>query len=163
MVKAVSVTDRLSNISELECVFIAPPEILFDSETNEVSISGENKVLYSIDGSKIYDDSDEYTGPFVIEKNTTVRAACILNGVLSDEVTLICKVPSKPTITYDSKTKTVTIKGENTILYTTDGSDVRKKDSEYKAAFKITATTTVKAKTLVNDRLSEQAELECVV
>ncbi len=162
-VKAVSVTDRLSEVSELECVFIAPPEIIFDYETNEVSIGGENKILYSIDGSKIYDDSDEYTGPFVIEKNTTVRAACILNGVLSDEVTLICKVPSKPTITYDSKTKTVTIKGENTILYTTDGSDVKKKDAEYKAAFKIAQTTTVKARTIVDDRLSEQAELECVV
>lgn len=162
-VKAVSVTDRLSEVSELECVFIAPPEIIFDAENNEVSISGENKILYSIDGSKIYDDSDEYTGPFVIEKNTTVRAACILNGVLSDEVTLICKVPSKPTITYDSKTKTVTIKGENTILYTTDGSDVRKKDSEYKSAFKITQTTTVKAKTIVDDRMSEQAELDCTV
>lgn len=162
-VKAVSVTDRLSDVSELECVFIAPPEIEFNTETNEVSISGENKVLYSTDGSKIYDDSDEYTGSFVIDKNTTVRAACILNGVLSDEVSLVYKVPSKPTITYDSKTKTVTIKGENTILYTTDGSDVRKKDSEYKSAFKIAATTTVKAKTIVDDRLSEQAVLECVV
>lgn len=162
-VKAVSVTNRLSDVSELECMFISSPTILFDMETNEVSITGENTILYSTDGSKIYDDSDEYTGPFVIEKNTTVRAACILNGVLSDEVTLICKVPSKPTITYDSKTKTVTIKGENTILYTTDGSDVRKKDSEYKSAFKIAATTTVKAKTIVDDRLSEQAVLECVV
>lgn len=163
VVKAISITDKLSNVSELECVFIAPPEILFDNESNEVSISGDNEILYSTDGSKIYDDSDEYTGSFVIEKNTTVRAACILNGVLSDEVTLICKVPSKPTITYDSKTKTVTIKGENTILYTTDGSDVRKKDSEYKSAFKIATTTTVKAKTFVNDKLSEQAEMECVV
>lgn len=162
-VKAVSVTDKFSDVAELECVYIAPPEISFDADTNEVSITGENTVLYSTDGSTIYDDSDEYTGPFVIEKNTTIKAACILNGVLSDEVTLICKVPSKPTITYDSKTKTVTIKGENTILYTTDGSDVRKKDSEYKAAFKITATTTVKARTLVDDKLSEQAELECVI
>ena len=163
-VKATSFTEeKASTVTELECVFIAPPEIEFDPETNEVSISGENTILYSTDGSKIYDDSDEYTGSFVIEKNTTVRAACILNGVLSDEVSLACKVPSKPTITYDSKTKTVTIKGENTILYTTDGSDVRKKDSEYKSAFKISATTTVKAKTIVDDRLSEQAELTCTV
>ena len=96
-------------------------------------------------------------------KNTTVRAACIKDGVLSDEVTLVCKVPSVPVISFDAKTKTVTIKGENTILYTTDGSDVKKKDAEYKTAFKITETTTVKARAIVDNRLSEQAEKECVI
>ena len=153
----------MSEQAELECVFVSAPEIAFDPDTNTVSIAGEDKILYSTDGSKIYDDAEEYTEPFVITKNTTVRAACIKDGVLSDEVTLTCKVPSVPTITFDSKTKTVTIKGENTILYTTDGSDVKKKDAEYKAAFKITQTTTVKARTIVDNRLSEQAELECVI
>lgn len=163
-VKAVSVVgDRMSEQAELECVFVSAPEIVFDPDTNTVSITGEDKILYSTDGSKIYDDADEYTEPFVIDKNTTVKTACIKDNVLSDEVTLICKVPSVPTISFDSRTKTVTIKGENTILYTTDGSDVKKKDAEYKAAFKIAQTTTVKARTIVDDRLSEQAELECVV
>lgn len=167
-VKAVTfVNNRTSEQAELQCVFVSPPEISFDADTNTVSITQPNteetKILYSIDGSTIYDDSDEYTAPFVITKNTTVKACCIIDGVLSEQVPLVCKVPSVPTIIYDSKTKTVTIKGENTILYTTDGSDVRKKDSEYKSAFKITETTTVKAKTIVDDRLSEQAELECVV
>ena len=78
-------------------------------------------------------------------------------------LTLYWFSPSTPKITFNASTKTVTITGENTILYTTDGSDVRKKDTEYKGPFKITSTTTIKAKTIVNDRLSEQTELECVI
>lgn len=162
-VKAVSETEVLSTVSELECIFVTPPEITFDPETNTVSITGENTILYSTDGSKIYDDSDEYTDPFVIDKNTTVKAACILNDVLSDEVTLVCKVPTTPVITYASATKTVTIKAENPVLYTTDGSDVKKKDAEYKGPFKIAQTTTVKAKSIVDGRMSEQAVLVCEV
>ena len=163
-VKASSFTDeKQSAVTSLECVYVTPPVIDFDESDNMVTITGDNKILYSTDGSKIYDDSDEYDGPFVIEKNTVVKAACILDGVLSDEVTVECKVPSKPKITFDPRTKTVTISGENTILYTTDGSDVKKKDSEYKSPFKITQTTTVKARTFVNDVLSSQASLECVV
>lgn len=162
-VKAVSETDVLSDVSELECVFVSPPVINFDPENNLVIITGDNTILFSTDGSKIYDDSDEYTDPFVIDKNTTVKAACIFNGMLSSEVTLICKVPSIPRIAFNSQTKTVSITGENTILYTTDGSDVKKKDTEYKSPFKITQTTTVKAKSIVDDKLSEQAELECVI
>lgn len=162
-VKAVSVGEVLSDIAELECVFVSPPKINFDADTNIVSILGNNKILFSTDGSKIYDDSDEYFEPFEIDKNTTVKAACILNGVLSSEVTLICKVPSIPNIIYTASTKTVSIKSENPVLFTTDGSDVKKKDQEYKSPFKITATTTVKARSVVDGRLSEQAELECVI
>lgn len=163
-VKAVEFVDKKESTQvELECVFISAPEITFDPENNEVSIIGENQILYSTDGSKIYDDSNEYEGPFVIEKNTTVRAACILNGKLSEEVSLVCKVASTPKITYNPTTKTVTISGENTILYTTDGSDVKKKDAEYKSPFKITETKTIKAKSIVNDRMSEQTELVCIV
>lgn len=162
-VKAVSETEVLSAVSELECIFVSAPEITFDAESNTVTITGENKILYSTDGSKIYDDSDEYTDPFVIDKNTTVKAACILNDILSDEITLVCKVPSAPVITYAAGTKTVTIKSDNPILYTTDGSDVKKKDAEYKAPFKITQTTTVKAKSIVDGRLSEQTVQICNV
>jgi hypothetical protein len=163
-VKASSFTEeKQSEVSSLECVYVAPPVITFNDEDNTVTITGENKILYSTDGSNIYDDSDEYDGPFTIEENTVVKAASILDGILSDEVTLECKVPSKPSITFDSKTKTVTIKGENTILYTTDGSDVRKKDAEYKSPFKISATSTIKAKAYVGDKESEQAELNCTI
>lgn len=163
-VKAVSfVGDRLSEQAEKKCVFVTPPVIEFDKDTGTVTITGENKILCSTDGKKVYDDEEEYTAPFVIEKNTTVRACCILDGTLSAETTLVCKVPSKPSISFNKTTKQVTIMGENTILYTTDGSDVKKKDSEYKAAFRITKTTTVKAKAFVNNRLSEQAELVCEI
>lgn len=163
-VKAVSyVGNKTSSVSELECIFINAPEISFDPEESLVTITGDNTILFSTDGSKIYDDSDEYDEPFSIEKNTTVKAACILNGKLSKEVTLVCKVASVPKITFNSATKMVTITGENTILYTTDGSDVRKKDSEYKAPFKITETKTIKAKSIVGDKMSEQAELTCNV
>jgi hypothetical protein len=72
-------------------------------------------------------------------------------------------VPSVPVITYASGKKTVTIKSDNPVLYTTDGSDVKKKDAEYKAPFKITQTTTVKAKSIVDGRLSEQAIQICNV
>lgn len=163
-VKATSFTEeKQSAVASLECIYVSPPEITFNAENNMVTITGENKILYSTDGSKIYDDSDEYDGPFVIEKNTVVKAACILDGILSDEVTVECKVPSTPRISFDSRTKTVTISGENTILYTTDGSDVKKKDAEYKSPFKIAATSTIKAKAYVGDRESEQAVLECII
>ncbi len=163
-VKAKSFTEeKESTVTELECIFVSKPEITFEPETNTVSINGQYEILYSTDGSKIFDDSDEYTDPFIIDKNTTVRAACIYNGILSEEVSLVCKVPSTPKITFNPSTKTVTISGENTILYTTDGSDVRKKDTEYKSPFKITQTTTVKAKAYVGDKESEQTELECII
>ena len=163
-VKAASFTDdKMSTVVEEECIFVSKPEITFNPETNTVSISGTYDILFSTDGSHIYDDSDEYTNPFIIDKNTTVRAACIFNGILSEEVSLECKVPSTPRITFNSQSKTVTITGENTILYTIDGSDVRKKDSEYKAPFKITQTTTVKAKAYVGDYESEQTELVCTI
>jgi hypothetical protein len=163
-IKAASFTDdKMSAVTELECIFVTKPEIIFDQETNTVTINGTYKILYSTDGSHIYDDSDEYTDPFIIEKNTTIRAACIYNGVLSEEVSLLCKVPSTPRITFNAATKTVTISGENTILYTVDGSDVRKKDSEYKSPFKITQTTTVKAKAYVGNYESDQAELVCTI
>lgn len=163
-VKAASFTDdKMSTVVETECIFVSKPEITFDPDTNTVSINGLYKILYSTDGSHIYDDADEYTDPFVIDKNTTVRARCIFNDVMSEEVTLECKVPSNPRITFNSQTKTVTISGENTILYTTDGSDVRKKDTEYKTPFKITQTTTVKAKAYVGDYESEQVQFECVI
>ena len=163
-VKARSLVDGVfSEQSEKECVVVPSPEITFDPETNTVSITGTEKILYTTDGKKVYDDEDEYTSPFVIDRNTTVSAACIKDGILSDQVTLVCKVASKPAISFDARTKTVSISGENTILYTTDGSDVKKKDSEYTKAFKITETTTVKARSIVDGKMSEQAELECVI
>lgn len=168
IVKAVSfVEDRISEQAVKKCVYVKEPEITFDENTGSVSIADSNKekskILYSTDGSTIYDDADEYTAPFIIDKNTTVKACCIIDGVLSKETSLACKVPSKPEISFNKSTKIVAITGSNPILYTTDGSDVKKKDSEYKSPFKITETATVKAREFVNNRLSEQAEMECVV
>lgn len=160
---ATFVGNKISEQSELKCVFVSAPEIKFDEDTNTVSISAKDKILFSTDGSKIYDDADEYTQPFAITKNTIVNAACIVDGVLSEQATLVCKVPSKPVIKYDERTHTVSIISDNPVLYTTDGSDVKKKDTEYKAAFRLTATSVVKACSIVNNKLSEQTELECVV
>lgn len=153
--------ETLSEQVSLYCVSIEPPVIEFDPTTGTVTITSEDTVLYSTDGSDIYDDSDVYSNPFVITKNTLVKAACLVNGILSDEVELECKVASEPVISFNNNT--VTITGENTILYTTDGSDVKKKDTEYTGPFKITATTTIKAKSIVDGRMSTQAEMECVV
>ena len=119
--------------------------------------------MYSTDSSDIYDDSDPYSAPFIITKNTLVKAACFVNGILSEQVELECKVASEPVISYNQSTRTVTITGENTILYTTDGSDVRKKDTEYTEPFRITQTTLVKARSIVDDILSSQASMECTV
>ena len=162
IVKAVSVVgEKMSEQAELKCVFVKSPIIDFDENTNTVSIKGDSKILYSTDGSKIYDDAEEYKKPFVIDRNTIVNAACITNGILSNQVSLECKVPSKPLITYNEQVKTVSILSDNPVLYTTDGSDVKKKDSEYKAPFKISTTSLIKAVSIVNNRISEQAELEC--
>jgi hypothetical protein len=86
--------DELSQQVELECVSIEPPVIEYDQATSTVTITSEDKVLYSIDGTDIYDDSDEYTGPFVLDKNTVVKAACIVGSKLSEQVELECKVAS---------------------------------------------------------------------
>lgn len=163
-VKAVSFEgERISEQAEKKCVYVSQPEISFDKETGVVSITGDGKILFSTDGNTVYDDEDEYIAPFAVTKNTTVKARCLVDGVLSAETSMTCKVPSTPEISYNKQTKTVTITGENTILYTTDGSDVRKKASEYKTAFRVTSTTTVKARAFVNNRLSEQAELLCEI
>lgn len=163
-IKAVSFAgERSSEQAEKKCVYVSQPKISFDQETGIVSITGGGKILFSTDGNTVYDDEDEYTAPFAITRNTTVKAKCLIDGVLSSEASMSCKVPSRPEIQYNSQTKTVAITGENTILYTTDGSDVKKKASEYKAAFRIASTTTVKARAFVNNRLSEQAELVCEI
>ena len=154
---------QLSAQVELECTSIEPPTIEFDPLTNTVTITAEDSVLYSTDSSDIYDDSDPYSAPFIITKNTLVKAACFVNGILSEQVELECKVASEPVISYNPTTRTVTITGENTILYTTDGSDVRKKDTEYTEPFRITQTTLVKARSIVGDILSSQASMECTV
>lgn len=163
-IKAVSYArEQYSEQVSKECKSVEPPVIEFNPDTNTVSITAEDDILFTTDGSDVYDDADEYTAPFVINQNTTVKAACIVDGTLSEQVELDCKVPTVPTITFNSATKTVTLNGNNTILYTTDGSDVKKKDTEYTGPFKITETSTIKAKEIVDNRLSEQAELECVV
>lgn len=154
---------ELSEQVEKECVSIEPPVIEFDPETDTVTISADDTILFSTDGSDIFDDADEYTAPFTIDKNTIIKAACIVDGELSEQAELECKVPSVPVISYNPTTKTVTITSDNTVLYTLDGSDVKKKDTEYTVPIKITETTTVKAKSFVNNRLSGQAELECTV
>lgn len=161
-IKACSFTgDGFSEQSEKYCVSREKPVINFAPETNTVSIEADDTILFSIDGSNIYDDSDEYEEPFEIDKNTLVKAACIVDGELSEQVELECKVLGVPVINFDEHTKTVSISAENTVLYTTDGNDVRKKDLEYNAPFKISATTVVKAISIVDNRVSEQAELKC--
>lgn len=163
-VKAKSIVDgKFSEQAELVCEVVPVPEITFDDVNNMVSMTGDNKILYSLDGSDIYDDSDEYTDSILLEKNTLVKAACVKDGHFSDTVSKECKVLNTPEISYDNRTKTVTISAENPVLYTTDGSDVRKKDLEYTKPFKIAVTSTIKAKAILGDRLSEQAELTCVV
>ena len=151
----------LSEVVSLECLSIEPPVIEFDPDTNTVSITSDDTILYSTDGSDIFDDADEYTAPFVIDHNTVVKAACLIDGELSPQSELECKVPVEPVISFNAQTKTVTITSDNPVLYTTDGSDVKKKDSEYTGPFKITETCTVKAKSIVDGRLSAQAESEC--
>ena len=155
--------DTSSEEVSLECVSIEPPVIDFDEDTKLVTITADDTILYSTDGSDIFDDSDIYTEPFVIDHNTVVKAACLVDGELSGQSEKECKVPSIPTITYDARTKTVTITSDNPVLYTTDGSDVRKKDQEYKEPFKITESCTIKAKSFVNNMLSPQAELEITI
>ena len=155
--------ETLSEVVSLECFSVEPPVIEFDPNTNTVSITSDDTILYSTDGSDIYDDADEYTEPFVIEHNTVVKAACLIDGELSPQSELECRVPVTPVISFNAQTKTVSITSDNPVLYTTDGSDVKKKDNEYTAPFKITETTTVKAKSIVEGRLSSQAEQECII
>lgn len=153
--------NEFSEPVELYCISRESPVIKFDSETNTVSIVADDTILFSVDGSDIYDDSEKYEEPFVLYKNTLIKAACIVDGELSEQVELECKIPTAPVITFDEPTKTVSIASENKILYTTDGNDVRKKDAEFTSPFKISSTTVIKAVSIVDDRVSEQAELTC--
>lgn len=147
----------------LVCVSVEPPVIDFDPNTKTVSIIADDPILYSTDGSDIYDDSEEYKQPFVIDKNTVVKAACLVGENLSEQAELECKVPTIPEITYEPRTHVVTITSDNTVLYTTDGSDVKKKDTEYTGPFKITEPCMIKAISIVEGRVSEQAEYEVEV
>ena len=153
--------NEFSEQTEKYCVSMEKPVINFAPETNVVSIDADDTILFSIDGSDIYDDSDRYEEPFEIEKNTLVKAACIIDGELSEQAEFECKVLGIPVIDFDKETGTVSITAENTVLYTTDGNDVRKKDLEYKGPFKISDTTVIKAVSIVDNKMSEQAELIC--
>ena len=101
-----------------------------------------------------------------------VKAACLVDGELSEQVELECKVANPPVITYDQKTHKVTIESENTVRYTIDGTEPGIDDTgspvgttqEYSEPFVISETCTVKAFAgAPGYEMSDIADKECVV
>ena len=129
-------------------------------------------------GGKIYyttDDSDpltsstrqEYSEPFTITTNTTVKACAEFNYIKTDVVSMsFIKTPVAPVISPASCTfnepLTVSITAEEgaTIYYTTDGTDPRNSETriEYTGSFAVSTTTTVKARAFFGENYGQMAE-----
>jgi hypothetical protein len=91
IIQTVCVEDGVcSEIEKLSVEVPDVPEIDFDKETNTVTIKSYNTVRYTVDGSKVTEESDVYSKPFVIDHNTTVKAKSYARNDLSVEVSKYC-------------------------------------------------------------------------
>jgi len=147
------------------------PEILLPVETPEISPTGGRieigqqititsastgvAIYYTIDGSIPTVGSTLYTGSFVLEKNSTVKAIALdptrfASAMVSATFEVPASAPtfSEPEDTYDSpRTLTMSTATDGaTIHYTLDGvTDPTKDSATYSSALSINENTTVKA------------------
>ena len=62
------------------------PTISFDNNTSLVTITSEGTVYYTTDGDTPTISSTEYSGPFIVEPSTTVKAIATHAGYLNSDV-----------------------------------------------------------------------------
>lgn len=121
---------------------IKDPEISLKNAGGDkkVSISGDSRgtVFYTTDGTvPAPGKSIKYTGPFVLDKNCTVKAISILNwnGLRSDVVTKDVELPTAeaPVLSHKgTKLKAACETEDAKIYYTTDGTDPTEESSRIK-------------------------------
>lgn len=104
----------------------ASPVITLPTDcSNKVTITADEglEVYYTLDGSEPNNNSHSYSSPFALNESTTIKAVAY-NGNVKSEVTTYNYVPpytAMPTISRNGITITMT--GNGSIYYTTDGSN----------------------------------------
>lgn len=167
ILKAITVKDNCENsqvITEQYSIKCEPPAITPKSgeylSSQTITISSktpDSKIYYTIDGSTPDKNSLLYTKPFIVDKNTTVKAIaikenCINSDVISETYTIKCAPPviTPKSGTYD-RSQEITINSEtpnSTIYYTVDGRIPNKNSLKYTTPFTVDTNTTVKAITI---------------
>ena len=139
--------------------------VKLQTETDDATIH------YTLDGSEPTELSQLYTGPFVINDTTTVKAKAFKTDWFDSETatatftrqwfTVETPVITPGDTTFANASQEVGLSCETegaTILYTTDGSDPVVNGREYKRPFKVYSTCTVRAVAVKSDwKNSEEA------
>lgn len=110
---------------------LAAPTIVYDDHYQITITRGDEiegvKIYYTIDGSNPTAESTEYTAPFSISENKTIKAVAILAGYINSTIasqSIIIKA-QKPIVQMSADRKKVTLTNNlsgGTVYYTTDGS-----------------------------------------
>ena len=139
------------------------------AQTLKLSGEGDDTVIYyTTDGSKPDEYSSVYVMPIKINRSMTVRAiACKFGYKNSLELQLEYNLPGISAPTADTlggcymDTQYVTLRGDNTILYTLDGTDPRETGMEYTSMLTICRSCVLRAVCVnedgaVSDELCEE-------
>ena len=156
MIGRIDVRESDSDISDGKYPFYyqvdsAPPVPSITIYANKVTITsnGSTSIRYTTDGSDpSIDTGTVYSGPFLISKNTTVKAIALFVEVGSSTATKECEYtspPAAPSLSQSGNTITLTASSVDSTYYTIDGSDPDSTKTKYEAPFDITANCTVKA------------------
>lgn len=157
------------------------PDIFFDAETNEVSLSipsnqqgnglnrsdvspEQKRIYYTLDGSTPSEQNGTlYTAPFAISGNVTVKAVLLAYGeYYSDIATDVINITNAPVITLDSETGYISITGPvgSDLYYTIDGSTPTPESTQYAQPFSVEnmPSVTVKAVAVISGQESSISE-----
>lgn len=128
------------------------------AEYTEVILSAElgATIHYTVNGTTPTQASPTYSEPIRIDETTTVKAIAVKNGISSNVSTrtlvkqggaVVVQAPAITGVTPFNDTTSVTITAEAgaTIYYTLDGTNPTTASSQYANAITLSATTTVKA------------------
>lgn len=127
----------------------APPIPSISVYGNKVTIAseGSDEIRYTTDGSDPMEGT-AYSSPFLITKDTTVKALAVKDGAESKVATKECSYtspPSPPTLSQQGNTITLSSSGTDSVYYTLDGTEPDSTKTKYTAPFDISASCTLKA------------------
>ena len=128
------------------------------------------EIYYTTDNTVPNVDDYKYTGSFVANNGTTIKAATYKDGYFSETITYVVSTSvSMPNITdeyYSSSAKAITITcdTENSVIYyTTDGTTPDMSDCIYSSSFVAENNTTVKARAYRDGYWSEIASYTVII
>ena len=150
-------TAKIADIPALEKPIITPNGGSFSTPC-VVSITAQDgaKIYYTTDGTVPTANSTEYTAPFTVTEDTTVKAIAVKENCSDSEIatavfTVMPTTLEKPIITPNGGSFSnpcvvgITAQDGAKIYYTTDGTVPTANSTEYTAPFVVTKDTTVKA------------------